>query len=75
MPLQTPSWPLTLVAHPPPFSASQLAPSYPQLTASYPGELAAFLLQHHERLGADVRRSAVRSLVLLRNREVISSEE
>lgn len=53
----------------------QLAPSYPDLTASFPQDLADLLLQHHAALTPDVRRACVRCLVLLRNRDVLSSEE
>ncbi|PWN40815.1 SDA1-domain-containing protein [Ceraceosorus guamensis] len=53
---------------------TQLAPSFPEVTRNFPSDLSELLLNHHSKLGADVRHSAVRALVLLRNRDVITSE-
>ncbi|PWN29710.1 SDA1-domain-containing protein [Jaminaea rosea] len=54
---------------------TQLVPSYPTITAGFSKDLADLLLKHHASLSPDLRHSAVRSLVLLRNRDVIDSEE
>ncbi|KDN38379.1 SDA1-domain-containing protein [Tilletiaria anomala UBC 951] len=54
---------------------AQLAPSYPQITKGFPEELSTLLLQHHSALSPDLRLSCVKSLVLLRNKDHISSEE
>jgi protein SDA1 len=54
---------------------TQLAPSYPQITAALFQQLSSLLLEHHATTGREVRSSCVRSLVLLRNRDVITSEQ
>lgn len=54
---------------------TQLAPSYPDITASLFSQLSSLLLEHHSAISKDVRAACVRSLVLMRNRSVISSEQ
>ncbi|PWZ01239.1 SDA1-domain-containing protein [Testicularia cyperi] len=54
---------------------TQLAPSYPEITSDLPSHLSDLLLNHHSALSPDIRASCLRSLILLRNRDVISSEE
>lgn len=54
---------------------TQLTPCYPHITKGFPGELSALLLQHHSALTPDLRLSCVKSLVLLRNKDHIGSEE
>ncbi|KAN0062415.1 Severe Depolymerization of Actin [Thecaphora frezii] len=53
---------------------TQLAPSYPDITAPLPSHLSDLLLNHHAALTPDIRTACLRSLILLRNRDVISSE-
>ncbi|PWN48284.1 hypothetical protein IE53DRAFT_400265 [Violaceomyces palustris] len=54
---------------------TQLAPSYPEVTSNLPDHLSDLLLNHHSSLTPDIRNACLRSLVLLRNRDVISSEQ
>ncbi|EST06823.1 SDA1 domain protein [Kalmanozyma brasiliensis GHG001] len=54
---------------------TQLAPSYPEITRELPTHLSDLLLNHHAALSPDIRASCLRSLILLRNRDVITSEE
>lgn len=54
---------------------TQLVPSYPELTKGFPQELSELILKHHSSLSPDLRHAAVRSLILLKNRDVIGSEE
>lgn len=54
---------------------TQLAPSYPEITRDLPQHLSDLLLNHHSALSPDIRASCLRSLILLRNRDVITSEE
>ncbi|KAJ9476150.1 Protein SDA1 [Pseudozyma hubeiensis] len=54
---------------------TQLAPSYPEITSELPQHLSDLLLNHHSALSPDIRASCLRSLILLRNRDVITSEE
>lgn len=54
---------------------TQLAPSYPELTSPLFSHISSLLVDHHASIGREVRSACVRSLVLLRNREVISSEQ
>ncbi|EPQ25760.1 uncharacterized protein PFL1_06627 [Pseudozyma flocculosa PF-1] len=53
---------------------TQLAPSYPDITAPLPSHLSDLLLNHHAALTPDIRVACLRSLILLRNRDVITSE-
>ncbi|KIS65852.1 uncharacterized protein UMAG_06229 [Mycosarcoma maydis] len=54
---------------------TQLAPSYPEITSDLANHLSDLLLNHHSALSPDIRASCLRSLILLRNRDVISSEQ
>ncbi|CAO1619913.1 unnamed protein product [Parajaminaea phylloscopi] len=54
---------------------TQLVPSYPVITAGFPKDLSELLIKHHASLSPDLRHSAVRSIVLLHNKDVIDSEE
>lgn len=54
---------------------TQLAPSYPEITRDLPDHLSDLLLNHHAALSPDIRASCLRSLILLRNRDVITSEQ
>ena len=54
---------------------TQLAPSYPDITYGLSQEIASLLLQHHSNLSPDLRLSCVKSLVLMRNKDHITSEE
>nr|ASF90233.1 hypothetical protein SPAR01257 [Bartheletia paradoxa] len=52
---------------------SQVAQCYPKDTVEFPAEIASLLLEHHHQLNPDTRKSLVQNLVMLRNKEVISS--
>lgn len=52
---------------------AQVASCYPDLTATFPDDLAQLLLKNHASLNADLREKLVQSLVLLKNKEVITS--
>jgi len=52
---------------------AQVATSFPDLTATFPNDLAQLLLKQHNSLSHDLREKLVQSLVLLRNKEVITS--
>lgn len=54
---------------------SQLCQSYPKETKEFPSHLSALLLEHHNTLSPDTRKSIVQNLVMLRNKEVIPSIE
>ncbi|SOV05853.1 related to SDA1 - required for normal organization of the actin cytoskeleton and required for passage through Start [Ustilago sp. UG-2017a] len=54
---------------------TQLAPSYPEITRDLPGHLSDLLLNHYSALSPDIRGACLRSLILLRNRDVITSEQ
>lgn len=54
---------------------AQLAPSYPDVTAALPEHLSELLLEHHASLSPDTRKTCFRALTLLRNRNVITSED
>ncbi|KAE8225218.1 hypothetical protein CF319_g2018 [Tilletia indica] len=61
---------------PPPSPSSvvtQLAISFPNHTASLPTTISELILHHHAALPHDVRRVLLRSLILLRNRNTITS--
>ncbi|WFD20078.1 Severe Depolymerization of Actin [Malassezia caprae] len=53
---------------------TQLAPSYPEVTKELPSHLSELLLEHHASLGPDLRRTCFRGLVMLRHRQVITSD-
>ncbi|GMM28711.1 Sda1 protein [Martiniozyma asiatica (nom. inval.)] len=48
--------------------------SYPKETANFPNELAQILTTNHAELSPDLREKIVQSLVMLRNKNVISPE-
>jgi len=52
---------------------AQVASSFPDLTATFPDDLAQLLLKNHNALNPDLREKLIQSLVLLRNKDVISS--
>jgi protein SDA1 len=52
---------------------SQVTSCYPDLTESFPGDLAGLLLEHHHALNHDLREKLVQSLVMMRNKDVIPS--
>ncbi|CAO1618913.1 unnamed protein product [Jaminaea pallidilutea] len=54
---------------------TQLVPSYPVITEGFPKDLSDLLLKHHASLSPDIRHAALRSIILLHNRDVINSEE
>jgi hypothetical protein len=60
---------------PPPSLLQQLCQSYPKETKEFPSHLSALLLEHHNTLSPDTRKSIVQNLVMLRNKEVIPSIE
>ncbi|KAK0551184.1 Severe Depolymerization of Actin [Tilletia horrida] len=53
---------------------TQLSPSFPKHTASLPQTISDLILVHHAALPHDIRRALLRSIILLRNRNAISSE-
>ena len=54
---------------------AQVAQCYPKETADFPAQLAALLLESYGTLSPDTRRSLVQNLVMLRNKDVITSIE
>ncbi|KAL5116078.1 Severe Depolymerization of Actin [Pleosporales sp. CAS-2024a] len=52
---------------------SHVADRYPDLTATFPQDLAHILLHHHDVLEYDLRDKLVGSIVLLRNKHVLDS--
>ncbi|KAH7101085.1 protein required for actin cytoskeleton organization and cell cycle progression [Auriculariales sp. MPI-PUGE-AT-0066] len=52
---------------------AQVSPCYPQDTAQFPTHLSALLLDHFALLSADLRLSIVQNLVMLRNKDVLTS--
>lgn len=52
---------------------AHVADNYPELTASFPNDLAAVLTMHHANLEAELREKIVSSLVLLRKKGLIDS--
>ncbi|KAJ2277764.1 Severe Depolymerization of Actin [Coemansia sp. RSA 371] len=52
---------------------SQVARCYPQKSARFPGQLIDLLQKHYPVLNAELRKSIVQALILLRNRGVISN--
>lgn len=53
---------------------SQVCVCYPKETAQFPGELVTMLSEHHHELPNDLREKMVQCLVMLRNKEVITSQ-
>ncbi|KAJ3515969.1 hypothetical protein NLJ89_g1425 [Agrocybe chaxingu] len=54
---------------------SQVATCYPRETAEFPSQLSSLLLQSYGVLSPDTRKTLVQNLVMLRNKDVISSIE
>ncbi|KAF9948660.1 Protein SDA1 [Modicella reniformis] len=52
---------------------AQVSPCYPEETKEFPDQVIALLSKHYQILNAELRRTMVQALVLLRNREMISS--
>ncbi|KAG0057398.1 Protein SDA1 [Gryganskiella cystojenkinii] len=52
---------------------AQVSPCYPEETKEFPDHIIALLSKHYQILNAELRRTMVSALVLLRNREMISS--
>ncbi|KAF9366301.1 Protein SDA1 [Mortierella sp. NVP85] len=52
---------------------AQVSPCYPEETKEFPDQIIALLSKHYQILNAELRRTMVQALVLLRNREMISS--
>ncbi|KZT20254.1 actin cytoskeleton organization and cell cycle progression protein [Neolentinus lepideus HHB14362 ss-1] len=54
---------------------AQVAPCYPKETKEFPAQLASLLLDGHATLSPDLRKNLVQNLVMLRNKNVITSIE
>ncbi|TFK96873.1 actin cytoskeleton organization and cell cycle progression protein [Pterulicium gracile] len=54
---------------------SHVAQCYPKETASFPSQLAELLLESYSSLTPDTRKTLVQNLVMLRNKDVITSIE
>lgn len=54
---------------------AQVAPCYPKRAAQFPSHLSNLLLNSHTALAPDTRKTLVQSLVLLRNRSMMSDIE
>lgn len=54
---------------------SQVATCYPKETADFPTQISSLLLESYGTLSPDTRKSLVQNLVILRNKDVISSIE
>ncbi|KAK0483327.1 SDA1-domain-containing protein [Armillaria novae-zelandiae] len=54
---------------------AQVAPCYPKETAEFPSHLSALLLENYATLSPDTRKALVQNLVMLRNKNVITSIE
>ncbi|KAG0348631.1 Protein SDA1, partial [Podila humilis] len=52
---------------------AQVSPCYPEETKEFPDQIITLLSKHYQILDAELRRTMVSALVLLRNREMISS--
>ena len=53
----------------------QVSPCYPSETAGLPDEIASLLMESFGMLDADMRKSLISNLIMLRNKEVIESIE
>lgn len=53
---------------------SQVCSCYPKETAEFPTELVKMLTEHHHELPSDLREKMVQCLIMLRNKEVITSQ-
>ncbi|KAK0228256.1 SDA1-domain-containing protein [Armillaria fumosa] len=54
---------------------AQVAPCYPKETTEFPSHLSALLLENYATLSPDTRKALVQNLVMLRNKNVITSIE
>ncbi|KAF8078206.1 actin cytoskeleton organization and cell cycle progression protein [Lyophyllum atratum] len=54
---------------------SQVATCYPKETAEFPSQISSLLLENYGTLSPDTRKTLVQNLVMLRNKDVISSIE
>ncbi|KAF7304623.1 Protein SDA1 [Mycena kentingensis (nom. inval.)] len=54
---------------------SQVATCYPKETAEFPSQISTLLLENYGILSPDTRKTLVQNLVMLKNKEVISSIE
>ncbi|KAJ7074422.1 SDA1-domain-containing protein [Mycena amicta] len=54
---------------------SQVATCYPKETADFPSQISALLLENYGILSPDTRKTLVQNLVMLKNKEVITSIE
>ncbi|KAF9429444.1 Protein SDA1 [Entomortierella beljakovae] len=52
---------------------AQVSPCYPEETKEFPDQIITLLSKHYQILNPELRRTMVQALVLLRNREMISS--
>lgn len=56
-------------------SHSKVAQCYPKETAAFPSQLSKLLLESYTSLSPDTRKTLVQNLVMLRNKNVITSIE
>lgn len=54
---------------------TQVAPCYPKETVDFPSQISSLLLESYGSLSPDTRKTLVQNLVMLRNKNVISSIE
>ncbi|KAG9220635.1 hypothetical protein CCMSSC00406_0003734 [Pleurotus cornucopiae] len=54
---------------------SQVSTCYPKETAEFPSQISFLLLEHYGTLSPDTRKALVQNLVMLRNKNVITSVE
>ncbi len=54
---------------------AQVAPCYPKETAEFPSHLSTLLLENYATLSPDTRKALVQNLVMLRNKNVLTSIE
>ncbi|KAF8644117.1 hypothetical protein AX16_008646 [Volvariella volvacea WC 439] len=54
---------------------AQVASCYPEDTKEFPSKLCSLLLTHYHALSSDLRKALIQNIVLLRNKNVISSLE
>ena len=54
---------------------AQVAVCYPKETAEFPSHLASLVLEHYGALSPDTRKTILHNLVILRNKNVITSIE
>jgi protein SDA1 len=54
---------------------AQVSTCYPKETAQFPSHISSLLLEHYGSLSPDTRKALVQNLVMLRNKNVITSIE